>query len=189
MLYDALPEVATAKSEGTAASAQKALDAMSTAYKTATAVTPSTDSGKAKAQLAGLTGDPEWRAAFLRGSPEHRRQFAELTAAAASGSAAAEALAGDPVALPGTPELSSHGVTPTQLRREIGALRTSGLNDDVIAQILNGHEVNPGEVAAARELKSMLLGDRQFVAKYLANDWNAVRQMRLIATILSGTAA
>jgi hypothetical protein len=186
--YNNLLEVAEAKVDGGVVSAGKALDAMSRAYSKATAPMPTTDSGQAKAHLETLSNDPAWRAAFLRGSPAARNEFATLTARAAAGDPATEALAGD-LPPPGTMEITGSAVggkIPARaLASEVNALRQAGISDGAIQQLLDGYAMSPYEVEAVSRLKSMRLGDPAFVARYLAGSWAEVREMRLIAAVLS----
>jgi hypothetical protein len=188
MSYDTMIEVAEAKVDGGTVSAGRALDAMSRAYSKANTPVPTTDSAAAKAQIESLSHDKAWREAFLRGSAAERQQFAALTARAAAGDPTSEALAGDipPAGVIETTGSALGGRIPTRtLVGEINALRSAGISDGAIQQLLDGYAMSAHEVEAVSRLKAMRLSDREFVARYLAGSWAEVREMRLIAAVLS----
>jgi hypothetical protein len=192
MSYDTMIEVAEAKADGGTVSAGKALDAMSRAYSKATTPVPVTDSAQAKAQIESLSHDKVWREAFLRGSAAERAQFATLTARAAAGDPAAEALAGD-LPPPGGMEITGSAVggkIPARaLASEVNALRSAGISDGAIQQLLDGYAMSAHEIEAVTRLKSMRLGDPEFVARYLKGGWSERREMTLIAAVLSAPRA
>jgi hypothetical protein len=187
-MYSNVLEVGVAMADGTPEAAGTALAAMTRVHAKATTPTPTTDSGQAKAHLETLSNDPQWRASFLRGDQSARNEFATLTARAAAGDPTTEALAGD-LPPPGVMEITGSAVggkIPSRtLAGEVDALRQAGVSDGAIAQLLDGYAMSPHEVEAVSRLKAMRLGDPEFVARYLKGGWSEVREMRLIAAVLS----
>jgi hypothetical protein len=189
MSYDTMIEVTEAKADGGTVSAGTALAAMSRAYAKATAPTPTTDVGMARAAIESLSSSSEWRQRFFSEDPQARREFSELTARVIAGDQTASALAGDPLPPGDSVELTGSvlgGRIPARaLASEVSALRSAGISDGAIAQLLDGHAMTPYEVEAVSRFKSMRLGDPEFVARYLKGGWSEVREMRLIAAVLS----
>jgi hypothetical protein len=143
------------------------------------------DPGWARAKLDRLaTQDPEWWRAFENGSPEHRREFAELTAAAAAGPKTSAALADKPVSDAIGSLTSGNEFTPREVGRAVQSLRSRGINEDVIRQILDGSSVSQHERTMARQMRTMLLDDPGFRERYLAGNYAEKRQMTLLNAIM-----
>jgi hypothetical protein len=78
------------------------------------------------------------------------------------------------------------GRIPTRaLAVEIDALKAAGISAGAVGQLLNNHEMTKEEIEMATRYKAMRVGDAEFTARYLKGDWSAVREMRLLAMILS----
>jgi hypothetical protein len=171
--------------------AGRALAIKTAAFRAANTPQPTTDRGAARAELDALGNDPNWRAAFFRGSPAARQQFSELAAKAAGGDETAAVLAGDVPA----PDIEITGsavggrITTRAMAVEVAALRESGLNDDTIAQVINGTPAGPAEVEMARRFREMRMSDPAWTARYLKGGWAERREMHLISAIISGAAA
>jgi hypothetical protein len=71
---------AEALADGSPQAAVRALSQMTEVHRRASMPQPTTDSGRARAQLAALSNDPKWRSDFLRGNPQARQEFVTLTA-------------------------------------------------------------------------------------------------------------
>jgi hypothetical protein len=187
--YNNLLEVAEAKVDGGVVSAGKALDAMTRLHAKANTPTPTTDVGRARAAIESLSSSSEWRQRFFSGDQTARREFSELTAKVVAGDQTAAVMAGDPLPAADTIELTGSvlgGRIPARaLASEVASLRSAGISDGAVQQLLDGYAMSPSEVEAATRYKSMRLGDAEFTARYLAGEWSAVREMRLLAMILS----
>jgi hypothetical protein len=169
VILDADAMTALAEGRGTPEQATARLAQMTAEYQKANTPVPTSDRGAARAELDALGNDPNWRAAFFRGSPAARQQFSELAAKAAGGDETAAVLAGD---IP-SPEIEITGsavggrITTRAMAVEVGALRESGLNDDTIRQIVDGTPASAAEVAMARRYREMRMSDPAWTARYL----------------------
>jgi hypothetical protein len=73
--------------------------------------------------------------------------------------------------------------------KAVGELRTAGLDDGVIRQILSDQKVSRGEFEAVKGWHDRALKDQDFVRKYLAGDPEAMRLMTLASVVLSSDIA
>jgi hypothetical protein len=184
---------AEALNDGSREAAARALDAMTRLHAKANTPTPTTDVGQARAAIESLSSSSEWRERFFRGDPQARREFGELTAKVVAGDQTASALAGDPLPAADTVELTGSvlgGRIPARaLASEVASLRSAGISDGAIAQLLDGHAMTPYEVEAVSRYKSLRLGDPEFTKRYLAGGWAERREMTLISMVLSAPRA
>jgi hypothetical protein len=65
-------------------------------------------------------------------------------------------------------------------------LREIGVSDSAIRQLFEGKPVSRAEHDAVKALKADRLSDKEWRAKYLANDRAAVRDMALMNTVIVG---
>jgi hypothetical protein len=179
------PEAAL--SDGSPEAAGKALDALTAQFRgPAPSATP-TDAIGARARLDALTADPSFSQAFFSGDQNARAEFGRLTAQVANGNPTQDALAG---AKPAEFEVTVGGELNSRNRADaVSGLRELGLDDNSVLQAIEGGAVSPQEVAAAKTMKTMLLSNEEFTAKFMRGDWAARRQMALINTILASEAA
>jgi hypothetical protein len=137
----------------------------------------------ARAQLEALKADPAFARRVLAGDAAASAQLNELTTAIAEGS--------------GDADLALAGIHPDQhvdtgsgasLRDQIAAvqpLREAGIDDSVIRQVLEDVPVSRAEYAAAEQLQRQLMGNAEWRARILENDFEAKRQLQLLSVILA----
>jgi hypothetical protein len=187
---DADAQTALAEFRGTPEQATAALNAKAEAYRKASTPTPATPSAAARVELDRLARSVDFRAKMDAGNPEARKTFSDLCAAVAAGDPAGDALAGGPELPADHIETTSGGELSTRaLRREAEGLLSQGFGPDVVQQVISGKPVSAGEREAATRLRSMRLGDANFVRNYLAGSAAERLEMGLINVILSGAAA
>jgi hypothetical protein len=182
------PEAATALAEfrGTHEQATAALAAKAAAYKAATTPAPTTPSTAARVQLDALSRSADFRSKLDAGDPATRRQFSDLCAAVAGGDAVADALAGGPEMPADHIETTVNGeLSSNALRREVEALRSRGVGDGIVKQMVTGSPVAAAEKEAAVRLRSMRMGNSDFVKLYLGGDAAARLEMTLLSTIIA----
>ncbi len=150
------------------------------------AATTPTSAADAQAALNALTADKEWGKALMNGNPAARKQFDDLTRAIANVSndvlARETTEATDPLAVAVTGKEES----PRNLRDAIAHLKTLGLSDAATAEAIKG-SVNSSEIyEECLQLQRSRHGDKEWVKKYLAGDYAAVREQTLMSIVLSG---
>jgi hypothetical protein len=65
-------------------------------------------------------------------------------------------------------------------------LREDGIPEhDIARQVLSGEPVSKAEFDAAKQAKQRLLGDQDFVRRYLSGDGEAKRQMALLNVVIT----
>jgi hypothetical protein len=181
--YGNMIEIAAARADGSAASAQKALDAMAVAYRNANAPPPPEPGTPAEAasMLAALRADRAWTDKLLRGDAPQVAEFHRLSAQIAKGDEITHVMANSP----GLSNLSVDGVpSPAATAREIQPLREIGLRDEVIEELLRGHVATPEEVRAVSRLRAARHSDPQWVKAYLSGSAEHRREATLMAIVL-----
>ena len=144
-----------------------------------------TPAAEASVKLKGLTADKAWSEKFFAGDVAARREFAELTTAAANGDSTGEAIAGT-AAAPGMIEttfgsdLNSRATVET-----VQLLREAGFTDATTEALFRGDKMNRQEVEMARRYQSMRHSDQSWVSRLLAGGWTEQRESMLLAAILS----
>jgi thiamine monophosphate kinase len=187
---DANAQTALAEFRGTPEQATAALNARAAAYKASTTPTPTTPSTAARVQLDALTRNADFRSKLDAGDPATRRQFSDLCAAVAAGDAVADALAGGPEMPADHIETTVSGeLSSNALRREVEALQSRGVGNDIIKQMVTGSPVSAAEKEAAVRLRSMRMGNSDFVKLYLGGDAAAGLEMTLLSTIIAAEVA
>jgi hypothetical protein len=139
---------------------------------------------EAASKLASLRADSAWGDRVLKSEPGALKEFHELSRLASQADAVDLVMSGEAEKLPnlglnGQPSLAATA-------REIPALREAGLSDGVIRELLSGRESTAEELSAVRKFQTMRHSDKSWVDRYLKGDFDAVREARLIAAVLSG---
>jgi hypothetical protein len=174
---------AAALADGSPQAAASALAGLSARYN-ATPAAPAASATAARARLDQLSSSETWRQAFFSGNAESRREFAELVGTIAAANETAEALSPTPPP-PQEFETTLGGELNTRNRAAVVAdLRQSGLDDNVVRQVLDGHPVTAAERLMAERYKEMLLGSKEFMDAYMRGAWAERRTMTLCNTIL-----
>src|SRR5262245_55331032 len=145
------------------------------------------DAQGARQLLDQLVKDPTWGAALVRGDPQARKQFADLTKLVADGDDVGDAIAG--IVEPETSSLAQTTAAGQLPRREIAQavadFRAAGLDDGSIAMAMNGGTVSVAEYRAAEALLSARKSDPVWRDRLLAGDYAAKRDFTLLTVILS----
>jgi hypothetical protein len=141
-------------------------------------------SQQAAARLAELRETPEWGAKVLAQDPSALSEFHALSKLVAQSDPIDIIMSGEAAGLPNTGFNGQPSLATTA--REIPALRESGLSDGVIRELLEGRESTAEELSAVRKFQTMRHSDKSWVDRYLKGDFDAVREARLIAAVLSG---
>jgi hypothetical protein len=148
----------------------------------ATPTVPTTASpADAAARLASLRSDSAWGAKLIANDAATVKEFNDL---------AKQACAGNDLDLmilsaPDLPDINIDGqLSPKKVAGEIGSLRESGLSDDVIRELLSDRVPTPQEIDATKRFKAMRHGDEAWVKKFLAGDYEAGREAKLMSMIL-----
>lgn len=143
---------------------------------------PITTPAAAMAKLDALRADPAWRESFISGHPvlaAQWRDLTELSTRALAGNETEAALAG---------RLEPSGFQPPGRLENIAMvemLRGLEFSDAAIRETINGHEMTQAEHDAAKRWKSDKMGDKEWVARYLAGDAVAKREKMLADVILA----
>jgi hypothetical protein len=141
---------------------------------------PPANAQEARTRLDALIADNGKSAKLLAGDVQINREFAELSALAAGEDAStiAQALSGDIGEMPNS-QLKMAAETA-------GMLRDIGINERVISQVLQGHEVSPEEYKLTEAWRKRQMQDPVFVKAYLSGEPEAREKMTLASIILSG---
>jgi hypothetical protein len=172
----ASPEVAT-----------RALAHKAAAYRAANAPPPPAPGTPeaAASRLAELQGDPAWRSRLLQGAPRETAEFHDLNAAIAKGDPidAALAMGGDPAHV--LSNTSIDGVpSPHMTAQEVPHLRSIGLRDEVIKELLEGkHIATPEERALVERFDRAFQSDPEVVRRFLKGDAE-LRRLHTLASIV-----
>jgi hypothetical protein len=137
----------------------------------------------ADAKLTELQGNEAWRGRFLEGAPTEGNTFRALMERRGPDFQLNQIAAGNTVPLP---DIDTHLGSELTVRNQVlaaEALRGQGIPSEVIGQALKGEPVSQAEFDAAAKVKADLLGNKEFVVKYLSGDREAVRQMTLLNVI------
>jgi hypothetical protein len=187
---DADAATALADFRGTPDQATAALAAKAAAYKASTTSAPTTPSTAAQVELDRLSRSQDFQSKFNAGDPGARKTFSDLCAAVAAGDPAADALAGGPELPADHIETTANGeLSSRALRREAEGLLSQGFTPEVVKQMINGSPVSAAEKEAAVRLRSMRMGNSDFVKLYLGGDAAAKNEMTLLSTIIAAEVA
>jgi hypothetical protein len=148
---------------------------------------PATTAAEASARLTALTADSSWSQRYFSGDPAARRDFQQLTQMVAGADADAEAIAGKS-SQPGLIEETT-GVAHGDLVKAVSWLRENGLDAATVQQLLKGEPIPRDEYEAVVQMRSQLYSSKEWVAKLLAGDHQAKRDLTLISVALNAGAA
>jgi hypothetical protein len=183
------PDEAAALDAGAASPevATRALAIKSAEYRARSAPPPASPGTPAAAasRLAELQGDPAWRSRLLQGAPRETAEFHDLNAAIAKGDPidAALAMGGDPAHV--LSNTSADGVpSPHMTAQEVPHLRSIGLSDEVIKELLEGkHLATPEEVRLVERFDRAFQSDPEVVRRFLKGDAE-LRRLHALASIV-----
>jgi hypothetical protein len=135
---------------------------------------------EARAALDSRKADPEWGAKIFAGDADANRELRELTAKAAGSdeSVVAAVMSGEPGRMPTT---ETHIMAGTA-----GMLREVGIHEEIIKQVLKGHEVTEQEYKLVEAWKARHMKDPEFVKRFLNGDVEAREKMTLANITLAG---
>jgi hypothetical protein len=144
----------------------------------ATPLTPA----EAASKLASLRNDNAWGDAVLRGSTAELAELRDLSRVINSTGSDLDVLI---AAAHDGPDLNIGGqLSLKKVAGEIPALRTDGLTDETIKELLAGRESTPQEVDAVKRFKAMRHSQKEWIDRYLAAEHEAVRESRLMSIVL-----
>jgi hypothetical protein len=145
--------------------------------------TPATPA-QARARLSSLISDKEWSRRYANGDVLAKKEFADLNALVAYGDSVADAVSG--AAEPVPFEVVAPGELSTQnTMQAVADLRTHGMPDKAISEILNGAKFTPEQVTAAARWKEQALRDPGFCNLFMASDPQARNQMTVADAIIA----
>jgi hypothetical protein len=164
-------------------------DATATASPPAAPAAPAPPAGPTTAaaaatKLAELRSNPAWGAKVLAQDPSTLSEFHSLAKLVAQSDPIDIVMSGEAAGLPNTGFNGQPSLAATA--KEIPALREAGLSDGVIRELLEGRESTTEELSAVRKFQAMRHSDKSWVDRYLKGDFDAVREARLIAAVVSG---
>jgi hypothetical protein len=133
--------------------------------------------------LLGLRDDKSWGDKVLSQDAAALKEFHELSQMASQADAVDLIMSGQAESLPNTGHNGQPSLAATA--REIPALREAGISDGAIRELLEGRESTADELSAVRKFQAMRHSDRSWVDRYLKGEFDAVREARLIASVLS----
>jgi hypothetical protein len=138
----------------------------------------------ADAKLTELQSSKAWCDAFLKNSGAEVKTFKALVEKRGPDFRLDQIAAGNTVPLPDIDVHTGDQLTLHNQVRAADSLRAQGVEPAVIKQLLKGEPVSQAEFDAAAKAKADLLGNKEFVTKWLSGDREAVRQMTLLSIIL-----
>jgi hypothetical protein len=134
----------------------------------------------ARATLESRKADPSWGAKVFAGDVDANRELRELTTKAASSddSVVAAVMSGEPGRMPTTETRIMQGTADM--------LRSIGIKEGIIEQVLQGHKVTAEEFKLTEAWKARQTRNPEFVRLYLSGDPEAREKMTLADIIISG---
>ncbi|MGC1324251.1 MAG: hypothetical protein WA850_00760 [Xanthobacteraceae bacterium] len=139
----------------------------------------------AAAKLDSLIANPEFRTKLLASGAAETRQFHELMAAKSGSDKLDQVIAG--TAEVPLVDLVTDGQLSTYNQMIAAAdLRGIGVSDTAIRQVFEKKPVSRAEWDAVKGIKADRLADKEWRAKYMANDRVAVRDMALMNIVIVG---
>ncbi len=141
---------------------------------------------EAAIKLQTLTQNQQWRDQLLAGDSGVRAEFKSLTELAAQ---AGDRLDGvlNGTAQPQPFEMTSreNPLSTRDLQSGADDLRSRGLDDDVIREIMSDRVASKAEHDEVREFQRKRMGDAEWVKRLLAGDHEAQRELTLMSAVLS----
>jgi hypothetical protein len=148
------------------------------------------DAQDARATLDRLIRDPTFANSLLSGSTEAKKHWDALHAVIGAGDDLRDMVAGiHETSLP-LIETTAEGALPRRaVEATISGLRDSGLNDASIEQAINLPPISRAEAAAAEAFWARCQNSAEWRNKFLAGDYEAVRQHKLVSVLRSSPIA
>jgi hypothetical protein len=142
--------------------------------------------GEAQAKSTELRSDAGFRGRLLTGAgtPEFKA-FQALNSKSNEGDAHLNRIVSGTAPLPDIDVHLGSELTGHNAMQAAADLRERGIDDAIIKQALAGDGVSEAEYSAAVKLKADLLGDSDFVKKWLGGDRAAAQRMTAIHIILA----
>ena len=148
------------------------------------AATPATPA-EAGAKLDALSKNSDWASKVLTGSGPHVREFHDLVGKKSGADKLDQIIAG--TAEVPLVDLVTDGQLSTYNQLIAAAdLREIGVSDTAIRQVFEKKPVSFAEYNAVKGIKADRLADKEWRAKYMANDRVAVRDMALMNIVIVG---
>jgi hypothetical protein len=142
---------------------------------------PPANSAEARTRLDALIADKERGAKLLAGDAATNREYRELRTLADNPDPADVVAAAMSGQIGDVPDSSVKMMAETA-----GMLREIGIREEIIEQVLRGHEVSADEYKLVEAWKARQMKDPVFVKAYLSGDPEARQKMTLAAIVLSG---
>lgn len=139
---------------------------------------------EATTQLEALKANPEFSAKYLRGDGPAVRQFNDLLAIK-SGADVLDRVVDGTIEAPMIETVTDGQISISKQLTVAATLKELGIERGAVKQVLSGDGVSAEEFAAAQALKADLMGDPDFVKRYLAGSRAEVRKMTLVGIVLS----
>ena len=143
-----------------------------------------TKAAEARLKLEALKSDPEASRKYLNGDVATKLQFDELTASIAAGGGGDADLALLGIHPDGHID-SGAGATLRDQIASVGPLREAGIPDDVIRQVLTDAPVSRFEYATVEQMQRERMGNAEWRAKLMANDYQTKREATLMSIVLA----
>jgi hypothetical protein len=178
-----------ASGRGTPEEATRALAEISRTLRGESPAAGPNDAVAARARLDHLTADAAWRERFMQGDVATRREWQTLTEQIAAGDPVDAVMAG---VVPDNTQIdlsSGNAASYSDMAKAVPELRSIGLGDDVIRQVLTDQPVSRAEYSQVKNWHDRVLKDRAFTERYLSGDPEAMRLMTLASVVLSSEIA
>jgi hypothetical protein len=138
---------------------------------------------QAAARLAELRETPEWGAKVLAQDAGALSEFHALSKLVSQSDPIDIIMSGEAAGLPNTGFNGQPSLSATA--KEIPALRSGGMHDDIIRELLEGKVSTPELLEAANALKATCHSNPEWVKRYLAGNYEAIRESRAISKALA----
>jgi hypothetical protein len=143
----------------------------------ATPLTPA----EAASRLSMLRNDSAWGAKILQSDPSALAEMRSLAKLVSEGNDLDAMI----VAAQDTPDTNVGGeLSARKIAGEIPALREH-LTDENIRELLSGRVSTPEEVAFVKKFQAARHSSKEWVARFLSNEHEAVREQKLCSIVLS----
>ncbi|WP_445215685.1 hypothetical protein ACKWRH_24960 [Bradyrhizobium sp. Pa8] len=144
--------------------------------------TPPTNATEARAVLDARLADKDWGAKVCSGDAAATQELRDLTALSANtGDDVVAAVLAGKAGLPGQPATTEQ----RQMAATASLFADLGIRSEVTSQFLNGQQVTAKEYELVKNWKTTAMGDKDFVAKYLAGGIEQRQKMMLADSVLT----
>ncbi len=150
-----------------------------------TPAAPPATPAEAGAKLDALSKNQDWASKVLTGSGPHVREFNDLIAKKSGSDKLDQVIAGT-AEVPLVDLVTDRQLSTYNQLIAAADLREIGVSDSAIRQIFEKKPVSRAEYDAVKALKADRLADKEWRAKYMANDRVAVRDMALMNIVIVG---